>query len=138
MSARLLGFVAVTALLVSAGAANAKDPIKLTNGQLDKVTAGGAAPSLDFSKQINSTSNNNVNFNGYSDVQHNYMKQAYIDVLSKVKGNSATLDFDNEAIGKNSNVQGTLSQVSIAGQGSSQTGSFVSAANGRVSAPMTK
>jgi hypothetical protein len=138
MCGKLLGFVAAAALLISIGAANAQDPIKLTNGQLDKVTAGGVTPSLDFSKQINSTSNNNVNFNAYSDIQHNYMKQAYIDVFSKVKGNSSTLDFDNEAIGKNSNVQGTLSQISVAGQGSSQTGSFVSAANGRVSAPMVK
>jgi hypothetical protein len=40
MSGKLLGFVAATALLVSIGAANAKDPIKLGDGQLDKVTAG--------------------------------------------------------------------------------------------------
>jgi hypothetical protein len=40
MSGKLLGIVAAAALLVSIGAANAKDPIKLTNGQLDKVTAG--------------------------------------------------------------------------------------------------
>src|SRR5437763_13012936 len=136
MSGKLLGFVAGAALLVSIGAANAKDPIKLTSGQLDKVTAGAATHSLDFTKNIYSTSKNNVDFNGYSDIQHNYMKQAYIDVYSKVKGNSATLDFDNEAVGKNSNVQGTLSQISIAGQGSSQTGSFVSAANGRVYSPV--
>jgi hypothetical protein len=37
---KLLGLVAAAALLISAGAANAKDPVKLTNGQLDKVTAG--------------------------------------------------------------------------------------------------
>ena len=40
MSGKLLSIVAAAALLVSAGAANAKDPVKLTNGQLDKVTAG--------------------------------------------------------------------------------------------------
>ena len=40
MSGKLLGIVAAAALLVSVGAANAKDPIKLTSGQLDKVTAG--------------------------------------------------------------------------------------------------
>jgi len=40
MSGKLLGTVAAAALLVSVGAANAKDPVKLTNGQLDKVTAG--------------------------------------------------------------------------------------------------
>ena len=42
MSGRLLGIVAAAALLVSVGAANAKDPVKLTSGQLDKVTAGAA------------------------------------------------------------------------------------------------
>lgn len=40
MSGKLLSIVAAAALLVSASAANAKDPVKLTNGQLDKVTAG--------------------------------------------------------------------------------------------------
>ena len=37
---RLLSIVAAAALLVLAGAANAQDPVKLTSGQLDKVTAG--------------------------------------------------------------------------------------------------
>src|SRR5690242_8141581 len=40
MSGKLLGLVAAAALLVSIGVANAKDPVKLTEGQLDKVTAG--------------------------------------------------------------------------------------------------
>ena len=40
MNGRLLALVAAATLLVSAGAANAKDPVRLTNGQLDKVTAG--------------------------------------------------------------------------------------------------
>jgi len=44
MSGKLLAFVAAATLLASAGAANAKDPVKLTSGQLDKVTAG--APSF--------------------------------------------------------------------------------------------
>ena len=39
MTGKLIA-LAAAALLVSAGAANAKDPVKLTNGQLDKVTAG--------------------------------------------------------------------------------------------------
>ena len=42
MSSKLLSFVAAAALLVSVGLANAKEPVKLTNGQLDKVTAGAA------------------------------------------------------------------------------------------------
>jgi hypothetical protein len=40
MSGKFLGVVAVVALLASIGAASAKDPVKLTDGQLDKVTAG--------------------------------------------------------------------------------------------------
>jgi len=40
MSGKLLSFVAASALLVSVGAANAKEPVKLTEVQLDKVTAG--------------------------------------------------------------------------------------------------
>jgi hypothetical protein len=40
MMGKLLSFVAATALLVSIGAANAKEPLKLTEVQLDKVTAG--------------------------------------------------------------------------------------------------
>lgn len=42
MYRKLLGFVAAAALLALAGVANAQDPVKLTNGQLDKVTAGAA------------------------------------------------------------------------------------------------
>jgi len=40
MSGKLLSLVAAAALLASIGVANAKDPVKLTDGQLDKVTAG--------------------------------------------------------------------------------------------------
>jgi hypothetical protein len=42
MSGKLLGLVAAAALLASIGAANAKDPVKLADGQLDGVTAGAA------------------------------------------------------------------------------------------------
>ena len=66
-------------------------------------------------------------------ITDDFTKKATIDVKSHVTGNSASLGFDNEAIGKNSNVQGSFSQETIAGQGSSQAGLFVSAANGRVS-----
>jgi hypothetical protein len=40
MSSKFLSVVAVVALLASVGAASAADPVKLTDGQLDKVTAG--------------------------------------------------------------------------------------------------
>jgi len=52
MSGKLLGTVAAAALLVSVGAANAKDPIKLTNGQLDKVTAGASVTQIPVAAAI--------------------------------------------------------------------------------------
>jgi hypothetical protein len=46
MYGKLLGFVAAAALLALASAANAQDPVKLTSGQLDRVTAGAANNAL--------------------------------------------------------------------------------------------
>jgi len=40
MTGKLICFVAAAALLVSIGAANAKDPVRLGDSQLDKVSAG--------------------------------------------------------------------------------------------------
>jgi hypothetical protein len=42
MSGKLLSIVTAAALLVSVGMANAKEPVKLSDHQLDKVTAGAA------------------------------------------------------------------------------------------------
>jgi hypothetical protein len=42
MSSKLLSVLVAAALLASIGVANAKDPVKLTEGQLDKVSAGAA------------------------------------------------------------------------------------------------
>jgi hypothetical protein len=42
MSGKLLSIVAAAAFLVSIGVAGAKEPVKLTDHQLDKVTAGAA------------------------------------------------------------------------------------------------
>ena len=53
MRSRVVGLVAAAALLASVGianadqaTANAKGPVKLTDNQLDKVTAGGAIDGL--------------------------------------------------------------------------------------------
>jgi hypothetical protein len=55
MRSRIVGLVAAAALLASVGIANAADataandakgPVKLTDNQLDKVTAGGAIDGL--------------------------------------------------------------------------------------------
>lgn len=134
---KTLSLIAGISVLALAGAASAGGPVSLTNAQMDNVTAGSfsSPKSFDFTKNLNSTSSNNVDFSADRNISDYYKKYANINVKSYVKGNSATMDFDNEAVGKNSNVQGTLSQLTVAGQGSSQTGSFVSAANGRISVP---
>jgi len=130
----MLSLIAGVSVLALAGTANAGGPLRLTNIQMDVVTAGGSS-SFDFSKDLSSTSSNNVNFTGKSNITDTFIKKANINVKSHVIGNSASLAFDNEAIGKNSNVQGSFSQETVAGQGSSQSGLFVSAANGRVFTP---
>jgi hypothetical protein len=45
MSDKVVGLVAAVALLASVGIANAKGPVTLTDGQLDKITAGDAQTS---------------------------------------------------------------------------------------------
>ena len=131
---KMLSLLAGISVLALAGAASAGGPVSLTNAQMDVVTAGGSK-SFDFTKNLNSTATNNVNFTGKSNITDNFTKKANIDVKSHVIGNSASLLFDNEAVGKNTNVQGNFSQETVAGQGSSQTGLFVSAANGRAFTP---
>jgi len=127
MSKHRLFLIVGASLLALAGTASAGG-ISLTDKQMSVVTAG--ASNFDFSKRLNSTTNNTVNFDGRTNITDSFSKRANIDVKSHVTGNSASLGFDNEAIGKNSNVQGSFSQETIAGQGSSQSGLFVSAANG--------
>ena len=48
MSVRLFCFTAAAALLASIGTASAKDLVRLTDAQLDKVTAGAANVQLPF------------------------------------------------------------------------------------------
>ena len=49
MGGKVVGLVAGAGLLVSVGIANAKGPVKLTDVQLDKVTAGASASSINAS-----------------------------------------------------------------------------------------
>jgi hypothetical protein len=131
---KTLSLIAGIAVLALAGAANAGGPVSLTNAQMDGVTAGSSSSKpFNFTKNLTSTTTNNVNFSGKSNITDNFTKKANIDVRSHVVGNSAELLFDNEASGKNTSVQGQFSQGTISGQGSYQSGLFVSAANGRVS-----
>jgi hypothetical protein len=45
MHGKIVGLVAAAALLASVGIANAKGPVTLTDGQLDKITAGDSQTS---------------------------------------------------------------------------------------------
>jgi hypothetical protein len=45
MSSSVVGLVAAGALLASVGIANAKGPVTLTDGQLDKISAGDSQTS---------------------------------------------------------------------------------------------
>lgn len=83
-----------------------------------------------FGKVLNSTSSNTANFNSASNINEVFTKNATINVATTVRGNSATLFFDNEAVGRNTNVQGAFSQLAVAGSLSSQAGNFVAAAVG--------
>ena len=60
MSVKFLSFIAAAAVLVSLGMANAKDPVKLTDGQLDKVAAGSTQTSANITAVMAATENVNV------------------------------------------------------------------------------
>jgi len=49
MHGKVVGLVAAVSLLASVGIANAKGPVTLTDGQLDKITAGASASSINAS-----------------------------------------------------------------------------------------
>jgi hypothetical protein len=99
--------------------------VTLTNAQMDGVTAGGSVASGSVASgsvaSVGSMTSYNLNFSGTSSISGGHGKSYGV-------GNSAGLAFDNEAVGRNSAVQGTLSRITVAGQGSSQSGLFVSAA----------
>jgi hypothetical protein len=68
MSGKVVGLVAASALLASVGvanaadhaAANAKGPVKLTDNQLDKVTAGAATNEVAFLTAISTADVNRL------------------------------------------------------------------------------
>jgi hypothetical protein len=128
---KILSLIAGIGVLALAGTASADGQVLLTNAQMDGVTAGSSSKSFDFTKNLKSTSTNNVNFTGNSDITDSYSKSADYKIKAYVKGNSADFSFDNQAVGKNTNTQGWLSQETVAGQGSSQSGSFSSVASGK-------
>jgi hypothetical protein len=72
MHGKVVGLVAAVALLASVGIANAKGPVTLTDGQLDKITAGASASSINASatQELNTlvavSTNTVVALNGFT------------------------------------------------------------------------
>jgi hypothetical protein len=76
MRGKVVGLVAGAALLASVGIANAKGPVQLTDGQLDKITAGDSASILASSTQLLNTlvatsTNTVVTLNAFTNNTHN-------------------------------------------------------------------
>jgi hypothetical protein len=95
------------------------------------AVVGGSfySPGFNFNKNVNAYVNTNTNFNSNTNVNDYFNKYANIYVNSNVTGNSSTFAFDNEAQGYDTNTQGALNQLAVAGQYSGQNGVFVAAAN---------
>ena len=55
MRNNVVGLVAAAVLLASVGTANAKSPVKLTDGQLDNITAGASPASATLAANIATT-----------------------------------------------------------------------------------
>jgi hypothetical protein len=52
MRSNVVGLVAAAAFLASVGIANAKSPVKLTDGQLDNITAGASLTSAALAANV--------------------------------------------------------------------------------------
>ncbi|MGM3305984.1 hypothetical protein ACSQ6I_08385 [Anabaena sp. WFMT] len=81
-----------------------------------------------FTKNVNATFNNNYAITGSSNVTDIFSKTGTYAVTSTVTGNSASVSFDNEAVGNASNTQVSVSQLVKAGQSSNQSGIIVASA----------
>jgi hypothetical protein len=72
MLGKVVGLVAAVALLASVGIANAKGPVTLTDSQLDKITAGDSASSINASSTqllntlVATSTNTVVALNGFT------------------------------------------------------------------------
>src|ERR1700730_12281301 len=55
MRSKVVGLVSAAARLPSVGIANAKSPVKLTDGQLDKITAGASLNSASLAASVATT-----------------------------------------------------------------------------------
>jgi hypothetical protein len=74
MRSNVLSLVAVAALLASVGSANARDPLKLTDVQLDEIIAGDTQTSANVAaKVLAATQNVNVAADGLGKAALNYV-----------------------------------------------------------------
>jgi hypothetical protein len=64
--------LAAAALLSSIGTASAKDPLRLTDGQLDKITAGSTQTSANIATLLAATKNVNVAADNLATAAINY------------------------------------------------------------------
>jgi hypothetical protein len=74
MHSNVFSFVAVAALLASVGSANARDPLKLTDVQLDEIIAGDTQTSANVAATVlAATQNVNVAADGLAKAALNYV-----------------------------------------------------------------
>ena len=96
MRSNALCLVAAAALLASVGSANAKEPVKLTDVQLDKITAGAAPTSADVSAAI---ANVNVAANNLGKAALNYL--GAVNTATAVVTNAALSSLSSSPITTN-------------------------------------
>ncbi|WP_313707686.1 hypothetical protein [Planktothrix agardhii] len=82
------------------------------------------SPTFSFSKVVSATDTSVFSITGSSTITDTLTKTATYSATASVTGNSASLAFTNEAIGTNTNTQGSLSQLVTTGS-SNQSGIFV-------------
>lgn len=74
MRSNVVSLLAAAALLASVGSANAKDPVELTDVQLDKITAGDTQTSANVAANVlAATVNVNVAANNLAKAAVNYL-----------------------------------------------------------------
>jgi hypothetical protein len=91
----------------------------------EEVVGGGYS----FIKVVDATFNNTAAIKFNATVTDTLTKVATYNVASTVTGNSASITFDNEAIGNNTNTQASFSQLVVAGESSNQSGILVAVAS---------
>ncbi|NJM72745.1 MAG: hypothetical protein HC862_22835 [Scytonema sp. RU_4_4] len=92
-----------------------------------ETVVGGT--SVSFKKNIKTDINTYAKtaFDSYTDVS--YYKNAVVKAKADVKGNLASVTFENEAYGKNTDTEVSVTQLTIEGQLSSQAGTISSTTN---------